>query len=340
MRIRVLGGGWYGCSITLGLLADGHDVELHEVADHLFSGASGGNPARLHLGFHYPRSGLTQAACQEHYADFMLRYGHLTRGVPINLYAVAADDSLVDFRSYCDTLRGRVEFIGVKPDEYGLRNVEGAVLTGERHIVIDKARAWFTEQLKGHVQFGMLPGAVDDPQWTMTIDCTFCANDAENIDRFEPCVMALLQGPADTAVTIMDGAFGSIYPWNEDKSLSSLTSAKFTPISKTCRTWVEAKHLLDKQTTADLEERGNAMFDQMAHYWPACQDRYRVVDYKRTIRAMPRSAADSRLVDVVRIGERALRVRAGKIDAVFHAERIVKDQIAAARNFVKAKMVA
>ena len=232
MKIRVLGGGWYGSSITMGLLADGHDVVLHEIAEQLFTGASGGNPARLHLGFHYPRSGMTQAACQEHYAAFMLKYGHLTRGVPINLYAVAADDSLVDFRSYCDTLRGRVEFIRVHPDEYGLQNVEGAVLTGERHIVIDKARAWFTEELKGHVRFAMAPGSVDDPQWDMTIDCSFCANDSENIDRFEPCVMALLQGPADTAVTIMDGQFGSLFPWNEDKHLSSLTSAKFTPISK------------------------------------------------------------------------------------------------------------
>ena len=340
MRIRVLGGGIYGCHIALSLLKDGHDVELHEIKDHLFAGASGGCPARLHIGPHYPRSGLTQAACQEHYSEFMSRYGHLTRGVPINLYAVAANDSLVDFRSYCDTLRGRVEFVTVQPEEYGLANVEGAILTGERHILTDKMREWFTEQLGDHAKFGVAPGAVDGLDWTITIDTTFCANDSENIDRFEPCVMALLQGPSDTAVTIMDGQFGSIYPWNEDKHLSSLTSAKFTPISKTCRTWVEAKHILDSQTTADLDARANAMFDQMAHYWPACQDRYRIVDYRRTIRAMPRSAADSRLVDVVRIGERALRVRAGKIDAVFHAERIVREQIAASRNFVKAKMVA
>jgi hypothetical protein len=42
---------------------------------------------------------------------------------------------------------------------------------------------------------------------------------------------------------------------------------------------------------------------------------------------MPRSAADARLVDVVRVGERALRVRAGKIDAIFHAERLVREMI-------------
>lgn len=340
MKIRVLGGGWYGCSIALGLIADGHEVVLHESADHLFAGASGGNPARAHLGFHYPRSGLTQAACQEHQAEFMARYGHMTRGVPINLYAVAANDSLVDYRQYVDAFRGKVEFIQVDPKDHGLQNVEGAILTGERHIVIAEARNWFTAKLAGHVQFGVAPGVVDDPKWPMTLDCTFCSNDSENIDRYEPCLTALIEGPTDKAVTIMDGPFGSVYPWDEVAGLSSLTSAKWTPFSKTCRTWVQARAVLDSLTQHDIAVRSMTMLDQMAEFCPAVRDLYKIVDHKLTIRAMPRSAADSRLVDVIRVGERALRVRAGKIDAVFHAERIIKEQLAAARPFINCAMVA
>lgn len=341
MRIRILGGGWYGCSIAVGLIADGHEVELHERAEHLFAGASGGNPARLHIGPHYPRSALTRAACRDHHAEFMARYGHLTRGVPVNIYAVAENESLVDFGTFQQVLRGEIEFITVhNPAEFGLCNVEGAILCGERHIVIDDARRWFADHLAGAVRFGVAPGAVDDPRWDMTIDCTFCANDAENIDRYEPCVTALLKGPADRAVTIMDGPFGSIYPWNEDDNLSSLTSAKLTPISKSCRTWREAREILDEQTADAVRRRSEAMLVQMAEFWPECQDRYRIVDYRLSIRAMPRSAADSRLVDMVRVSDRALRIRAGKIDAVFHAERMVKEQIAASRSFIKAKMVA
>jgi hypothetical protein len=147
-------------------------------------------------------------------------------------------------------------------------------------------------------------------------------------------------GPTDKAVTIMDGNFPSIFAWNEDRGLCSMTSAKFTPISKTCRTWAEARRILDYQDGVMLRDRSEAMMAQMEYFWPSCRELFEVVDYKLTIRAMPRSAADSRLVDVVRVGERALRVRAGKIDAVFHAERIIKEQIAASRSFVKAKMVA
>lgn len=332
MRIRILGGGWYGCHLAVAMLRAGHDVELHEKADHLFAGASGGNPARCHLGFHYPRSGLTQDACQMHHREFMAEYGALTMPVPLNVYAVADHDSLVDFSTYRRAFQGRVEFITIRPEEFGLRNVEGAMMTGERHVIISMARDYFTNMLDGIVKYGVSPILVDDPRWELTIDCTFCANDEERIDRFEPCVTVLLNGPTMRAVTIMDGPFGSIYPWDHVKQLCSLTSARYTPISKECRSWAEARHVLDAQKMGDLEDRAQAMLNQMEHFWPDVRDYYKVADFKLTIRAMPRSAADARLVDIVRVGERALRVRAGKIDAIFHAEKLVKEQIRAWRR--------
>lgn len=270
----------------------------------------------------------------------MERYGHLTHGVAVNIYAIAAQDSLVDFGTYTQVLKDEIEFITVeKPEEFGLQNVEGAILTGERHLIVDKARDYFTDVLDGRVKYGVSPVVVDDPRWDITLDCTFCANDEQNIDRFEPCVTVLLQGPTDRATTIMDGGFGSLYPWNEEKGLSSLTSASLTPITKTCRTWVEAKSVLDQQKLCDLIHRGEQMLFQMAHFWPAVRDLYKIADYKLSIRAMPRSASDARLVDVVRVGEKALRVRAGKIDAVFHAERLIKAQIREWRREINRNMV-
>lgn len=330
MRIRVLGAGFYGCHIATALLKAGHDVEVHEKAQHIFAGASGGIPARLHIGPHYPRSRLTRAFCQEHMSAFMAAYGHMTRGVPVNLYAVAEHDSLIDFAGYVQVLRGEIEFITVaKPEEFGLRNVEGAIQCGERHIVTRLARAHFERELAGRVRFGVTTQCVDDPGWDATVDATFCANDSAGIDRYEPCVTALLEGPTEKAVTIVDGAFGSVYPFDEDMGLSSLTSAKFTPFSKECRTWAEARALLDSLNVATVKARGEAMLEQMAHFWPAVRAQYRIVDHRLSIRAMPRSGADARLVDVVRVGERALRIRAGKIDAILHAEQVVREMIGA-----------
>lgn len=296
-------------------------MQLQEAAGDLFSGASGGNPARLHLGFHYPRSRLTRAACQDHQDEFMRAYGHLTRAIPVNIYAVADYDSVVDFGTYKQVLKSEVEYIEINPQEFGLRNVEGALLTGERHIVIDEARRFFSRALDGAVRFHQVAD-LNESGWDWTIDCTFCANDAESIDRYEPCVTGLVEGPVDRSVTIMDGPFPSLYVWNEEQGLSSLTSAKFTPLSKTCRTYAEAKSVL---TEGNPEERVQQMMDDLARFWPEARDKYRIVGHRLSIRAMPRSGADARLVDVVRAGERLLRIRAGKIDAIFHAARRVRE---------------
>ncbi len=322
MRVRITGAGWYGCSIAYGMMERGHEVQLVE-HNHIFAGASGANPARLHQGQHYPRSRLTRAYCQEHHAAFMGRYGFLTRCVPVNLYAVAKDESLVDFGTYCQILRGEIEYITVHdPAEFGLTAVEGAILTGERHIVIRQAREFFERTL------GKITSSAPDGDVDWEIDCTFCARDAENIDRYEPCITVLLEGKTSKAVTIMDGPFPSLYPWDEEQNLNSLTSAKLTPLAK-CETYGESREVLDSITKSEVAARADAMIEQLAHYWPSVRDLYSIADHRFGIRAMPKSAADARLVDIIRTGERSLRVRAGKIDAVIHAEKMLCDIIGA-----------
>lgn len=256
----------------------------------------------------------------------MQRYGSLTRAVPINLYAVARDESLVDFGTYTQILKPEIELITVyDPGEYGLTNVEGAILTGERHIVIREARAFFEKELSQCLVTNFQ--ATNSP-FDWEIDCTFCARDSENIDRYEACITVLVEGPTDKAVTVMDGPFPSLYPWDEQHGLSSITSAKLTPL-KRCATYEEADFVLQNTTKDEVAARADAMIKQMSQYWPAVRDLYRIADYRLGIRAMPKSAADARLVDIIRTGERSLRVRAGKIDAVIHAENLICDMIGA-----------
>ena len=332
MHIRVLGAGFYGAHIALALMRDGHTVAVHEIAPHIFAGASGAIPARLHIGCHYPRSRMTRAACLDHHKQFMAEYGFLTRAVPVNIYAIAAGNSLVDFDQYLRTLRNEIQFITLhKPEEYGLQNVEGAIQVNERHIVTDLAREYFERMLhgeaSGEVLYNSRPAIVDNGEWDWTIDCTFCANDSAGVDRYEPCLVVLLQGPTDKAVTVMDGPFPSVYPWNEDKGLCSLSSALWTPFSKECRTRAAANDLLNRLTRDEIKTQAENMVASMAVYYPAILDEYEIADCRLSIRAMPLSGADTRLVDVVKVGKRALRVRAGKIDAIIHAERLVKEMI-------------
>lgn len=324
MRIRILGGGWYGCHLALALRRE-HEVSLYETAPTLFSGASGNMPGRLHLGFHYPRSKLTRSACQVHYRRFMDAYGHLTRGVPVNVYAVARDLSLVDFENYCQSLRGEVDFVRVeRPEELGLRDVEGALLTGERHTVVREARAWFKEQLGDDVFYG---ADASYEGYDLTIDCTFCAREGQGVDRYEPCVTAILEGPTDRAITVMDGPFPSLYPWDEEAGLVSLTSASLTPLSKAIRSYQGARQVLEQTPASELLERAGAMLSQMEQYYPAVKQNYKLRDTRLAVRAMPLSGADARLVDVVQTEPRTLRIRASKLDAIFYAEDVVREHI-------------
>ena len=118
----------------------------------------------------------------------------------------------------------------------------------------------------------------------------------------------------------MDGPFASLYPWNESMGLNSLSSAKWSPFSKTCKTWEEANELLDGLSSMDVERQVINMRDSMAEYYPAIYNDYEIVSRRRSIRAMPKSGADSRLVNITKEGN-YLCVRAGKIDAVIHTEK-------------------
>lgn len=327
MNIRIVGAGFYGCHIALELMRDGHKVTVFESKDDIFKGASGSIPARVHQGFHYPRSKKTRDACQAHAEEFSAFYSEFIRTIPTNIYAIAENKSLVDFGQYVSTLSHEVEFEEMRePEEYGLRHVEGAILTRENHIVTDKVRDFYKHVLGGQIKFGVVPDAIDDPDYDVTIDATFCAYDNRSIDRYEPCVVGLLEGPTDIAVTIMDGPFGSVYPWNPEEGLVSLSSALFTPFTKTCRTYQEAKALLDDLSDDDRKRRVKEMMDDLSYYYPALQN-YKIKNALTSIRAMPLSGADTRLVDVIRVGETGIRIRAGKIDAVVQATRIIRGML-------------
>lgn len=326
MKILILGAGWYGCHLALSLLKDNHEVKICEIKDDIFKGASGANPARIHLGFHYPRSKITRAFCQEHYSDFMKEYGSFTSNVPINIYAIAKTDSLMDYGTYYQIIKNELPVIPIEyPEEYGLKNVEGAILTGERHIIISEVKYYFKSKLKDHIIYNTNQ-CPDNFKPDITIDCTFCANESSGVDRYEPCITVLLKGPINKSITIMDGPFPSLYVWNPNAYLSSLTSALYTPLDK-CKTREEAENILSSYKSEDYEDRCYDMMNQMAHYYSNFDDEYKFVRYITGIRAQPKSGSDARFVDVIKLDNNVLRVRAGKIDAVVYAEKLIKDMI-------------
>ncbi len=324
MKIRIIGGGWQGCHLASTLFDIGYDIELHEAKSDIFLGASGANPARQHLGFHYPRSKITRLLCQNNYKKFMALYGDFTRTIPINIYAIAKDVSLVDFENYKQILRNEVQFIELeKPNELGLKNVEGAVLTGERHILVNNVRTFFKNKLNSVIKYNTPYEYDHGKEFDLTVDCTFCKLDQSNVSRFEPCVTHIFNGDWNKSVTIMDGQLPSLYSSFNPGTLS-LTSAKYTPLSKTCKTYETAQNILNKFNKDRIKNHVNNSVELMCRYYPEFYD-YKYLDSLFAVRAMPKSESDSRPWEL-NINKNTMIVKSGKIDSIINvSELIVKN---------------
>ena len=73
-RIIIAGGGFFGCSIAMMLHRRGWQPIVVEEADDLLTQASRVNQARVHGGYHYPRSLMTAYRSRQNYEIFRQHY--------------------------------------------------------------------------------------------------------------------------------------------------------------------------------------------------------------------------------------------------------------------------
>ena len=149
-RIAIVGAGWYGCHIGLSLMSLGMDVEIFDKAHRPLHLASGNNQFRLHQGFHYARHHATRIQSRDGFIRFNERYPTLCVDVPDNIYAVPNDTSLIDFDTYkLIMVSSGLNFVEMPQGSDLLTNTEGMIRTHERVLLIDRARRYFSERLKG-----------------------------------------------------------------------------------------------------------------------------------------------------------------------------------------------
>jgi glycine/D-amino acid oxidase-like deaminating enzyme len=92
--IIVIGAGFFGLNAALILAKAGYKVEIHERNHSAMQEASLFNQARVHGGYHYPRSLATAARCRANYERFITEYREaITEGFD-STYAIAADSKV------------------------------------------------------------------------------------------------------------------------------------------------------------------------------------------------------------------------------------------------------
>ena len=109
----VVGGGFFGCCLGLHLAGRlGQRVVVLEREAELLQRASYANQARVHNGYHYPRSLLTALRCRVNFPLFVRDYAECVVSDFEKYYAVGGHASKVtaeQFRLFCDRVGARTQ---------------------------------------------------------------------------------------------------------------------------------------------------------------------------------------------------------------------------------------
>lgn len=105
--VIVIGGGFYGCRMALEARKNRGSLLLVESASGLLHRASYNNQARVHNGYHYPRSILTALRSRLSFPQFVKEYEECVDSTFDAYYAIARKFSNVSadqFRLFCDRI--------------------------------------------------------------------------------------------------------------------------------------------------------------------------------------------------------------------------------------------
>jgi FAD dependent oxidoreductase len=333
LRVAIIGAGWYGCHLGLALANLRSEVTIFERHQRALHEASGNNQFRLHTGFHYARHHGTRQQSRDGFLRFQERYPSLSHSIAKNIYAVPSGDSLIDFATYKLIMASSgIDFIEMADYSPWIRNVEGAMLTHERVLLIAQARQFFQKRLDGALHFGTTVKSViqrknwievEGERFDYLIDASWGHFGVIPMSLYyEPTILLYYETKEEfPAITFVDGPLASIYP-TEDPSIFTLSSVVHTPLCA-CETSSEARGEILRVDGGVVGQKRAAMEEQILANVPGFRDAFRFIGAQLSIKTKPRGRSDDRSCYVFR-KDNVISVMSGKIDTIFHAaERVL-----------------
>jgi hypothetical protein len=268
----IIGAGLYGLYAALFCAKKGQRVLVLEQDEEAFSRATYANQARVHMGYHYPRSLSTALKSAGYFQRFVEDFSFCIHREFDQIYGTSAHFSWTDAKEFAKFCKSA----GIACEEIPTRRYfkpgqcDGAFLTKEYTYDARLLRDYFLERLKEY------PGVTlsfDHPvtaiarqgiNWLVTTmhqgkeetwEAPFVLNAAYasvnqilsmgGVDSGEPfaikyelCEIILCQTSEnlrDVGLTVMDGPFFSVMPFGKT-ALHSLTAVTFTPHMSTHET--------------------------------------------------------------------------------------------------------
>lgn len=255
----VIGAGIYGLFAASFLGKRGFKVVLVEMDSNPLQRASYINQARVHNGYHYPRSVSTAEKSAQYFERFNQEFSFAVHSTFRKIYAISKNDSLTNaeqFIKFCN-------FVGIPAEEINYKKyfneglIESAYETMEFTYDATIIRAYYMDKLKGLSNVELLFKSTitvvetSDDEYILRINdnriiytnnvlnATYASinqiHEVFNVDKFktkyELCEVILTKADKvlqNTGITLMDGPFFSIMPFGLS-GYHSLTSVSYTP---------------------------------------------------------------------------------------------------------------
>lgn len=256
--IVIIGAGLYGLYAALFCARRGKDVLVLEADSSAFSRATYINQARVHMGYHYPRSLSTAVKSRGYFERFVNDYGFCILQEFDQVYATSAAFSWTNaeqFQRFCNAADIPCEDIPVSK-YFNERMCDGAFLTKEYTYDAQILKDFFLKELSNHpnveIKYNVNISSISNTgnSYTLTfgndsadtgflLNATYAStNQIIQMLGFEPfkikyelCEIILCSvndNLKDVGITVMDGPFFSLMPFGKT-GLHSLTSVTFTP---------------------------------------------------------------------------------------------------------------
>lgn len=254
----IFGAGLYGLYSALYCAQNGNSVLVLEYDSAPFKRATYINQARVHMGYHYPRSISTAIKSRGYFDRFNEDYGFCIHSKFDQIYATSSNFSWTNaeqFRKFCHD--ADIDCRDVSPQAYFNNGMcDGAFMTTEYTYDAQILKGYFLEELKKfpQVEFrynaknsminkgnGVFTVTLYDEifETNFVLNSTYASvNQIHQMLGFEPfkikyelCEIILCnvgEKLKNTGITVMDGPFFSIMPFGKT-GMHSLTSVTFTP---------------------------------------------------------------------------------------------------------------
>ncbi len=258
----IIGGGIFGLYSALYLAKRNQKVAILEKESDVFQRASTINQARVHNGYHYPRSKDTALKAARYYQRFCRDFNKSLLEPFKQIYAISDKDSLVsvsDYINFCKNVG--LPLREINPSLYfNDGTVSASFEVEEACFDFEKIKNILLKQIDLEPNIKIFCNTypckcrIVESKYEITVNNslnTIIARDVVNTTyanvnevnklfgfpgynlKYELCELMLcdVEGLHKTGITVMDGLFFSLMPFGDGKKYS-LSSVKYTPLDK------------------------------------------------------------------------------------------------------------